>query len=135
MIAQHACCTKVQKQAKVATLDKESIMNTLWRRERCFRIHSKEDLTEKAQGIDSTGQKTPAHHNRGLNKTCIPARSKAIGLGTLYYRRLCGTNSPTRAVVRKDLASSDQKSPAHRKGETNKTCVLAGSQASGSEML
>ena len=35
-------------------LDKESHMSTLWRRDECLRICSKEDLAEKAQAIEVT---------------------------------------------------------------------------------
>jgi len=39
---------------KFVTLDKDSNMSTLWRREEFLRICSKEDLTEKAQDIEVT---------------------------------------------------------------------------------
>jgi len=39
---------------KFVTLDKESNMSTLWRREEFLRIYTKEDLTEKAQDIEVT---------------------------------------------------------------------------------
>ena len=39
---------------KFVTLDKESNMSTLWRREEFLRICSKEELAEKAQEIEMT---------------------------------------------------------------------------------
>jgi len=42
---------KPQSKLKFITLDKKSIMSTLWRREKFLRICSKKDLTEKAQDI------------------------------------------------------------------------------------
>ena len=39
---------------KFVTLDKESNMSTLWRREEFLRICSKEELAEKAQDIEVT---------------------------------------------------------------------------------
>ena len=39
---------------KFVTLDKESNMSTLWRREEFQRICSKEELAEKAQDIEGT---------------------------------------------------------------------------------
>jgi len=39
---------------KFVTLDKESTMSTLWRREEFLRTCSKEDLAEKAQDIQVT---------------------------------------------------------------------------------
>jgi len=45
---------KPKSKLKVVTLDKESNMSTLWRREEFLRICSKEDLTEKAQDIEVT---------------------------------------------------------------------------------
>ena len=39
---------------KFVTLDKESNMSTLWRREEFLRTCSKEDLAEKAQDIQVT---------------------------------------------------------------------------------
>jgi len=45
---------KPKSKLKCVTLDKESNMSTLWRREEFLRICSKEDLTEKAQDIEVT---------------------------------------------------------------------------------
>jgi len=45
---------KPKSKLKFVTLDKESDMSTLWRREEFLRICSKEDLTEKAQDIGVT---------------------------------------------------------------------------------
>jgi len=45
---------KPKSKLRVVTLDKESNMSTLWRREEFLRIYSKEDLTEKAQDIEVT---------------------------------------------------------------------------------
>ena len=45
---------KPKSKLKFVTLDKESNMSTLWRREEFLRICSKEDLTEKAQDIEVT---------------------------------------------------------------------------------
>jgi len=42
-----------QSIVKFVTLDKESNMSTLWRREEFLRICSKEELAEKAQDMDS----------------------------------------------------------------------------------
>jgi len=42
---------KPKSKFKFVTLDKESNMSTLWRREEFLRICSKEDLAEKAQDI------------------------------------------------------------------------------------
>ena len=39
---------------KFVTLDKESNMSTLWQREEFLSICSKEDLSEKAQGVEVT---------------------------------------------------------------------------------
>ena len=47
-------CTLHKSQAQVVTLDKESNMSTLWRRENFPRICRKEDLAEKAQDIEVT---------------------------------------------------------------------------------
>jgi len=43
-----------KSKVKFVTLDKESNMSTLWRREEFLRICSKEDLAEKAQDIEVT---------------------------------------------------------------------------------
>ena len=43
---------KPKSKLKFVTLDKESNMSTLWRREEFLRICSKEDLTEKAQDME-----------------------------------------------------------------------------------
>jgi hypothetical protein len=43
---------KPKRKLKFVTLDKESSMSTLWRREEFLRICSKEELAEKAQGIE-----------------------------------------------------------------------------------
>jgi len=45
---------KSKSKLKFVTLDKESNMSTLWRREEFLRICSKEDLAEKAQDIEVT---------------------------------------------------------------------------------
>jgi len=45
---------KPKSKLKFVTLDKESNISTLWRREEFLRICSKEDLTEKAQNIEVT---------------------------------------------------------------------------------
>jgi len=45
---------KPKSKLKFVTLDKESNMSTLWRREEFLRICSKEDLAEKAQDIEGT---------------------------------------------------------------------------------
>ena len=45
---------KPKSKLKFVTLDKESNMNTLWRREELLRICSKEELAEKAQDIEVT---------------------------------------------------------------------------------
>jgi len=45
---------KPKSRLEFVTLDKESNMSTLWRREEFLRICSKEDLTEKAQDIEVT---------------------------------------------------------------------------------
>jgi len=43
---------KPKSKLKFVTLDKESNMSTLWRREEFLRICSKEELAEKAQDIE-----------------------------------------------------------------------------------
>ena len=45
---------KPKSKLRFVTLDKESTMNTLWRREEFLRICSKEELAEKAQDIEVT---------------------------------------------------------------------------------
>jgi len=45
---------KPKSKLKFVTVDKESNMSTLWRREEFLRICSKEDLTKKAQDIEVT---------------------------------------------------------------------------------
>ena len=45
---------KLKSKLKLFTLDKESNMSTLWRREEFLRICSKEELAEKAQDIEVT---------------------------------------------------------------------------------
>jgi len=45
---------KPKSKLKFVTLDKESNMSTLWRREEFLRICIKEDLAEKAQDIEVT---------------------------------------------------------------------------------
>jgi len=45
---------KPKSKLRVVTLDKESNMSTLWRREEFLRICSKEELAEKAQDIEVT---------------------------------------------------------------------------------
>ena len=45
---------KPKSKLKFVTLDKESNMSTLWRREQFLRICSKEVLAEKAQDIEVT---------------------------------------------------------------------------------
>ena len=45
---------KPQRKLKFVTLDKESNMSTLGRREKFLRICSKEELAEKAQDIEVT---------------------------------------------------------------------------------
>jgi len=45
---------KSQNKLKFVTLDKESNMSTLWRREEFLRICNKEELAEKAQEIEVT---------------------------------------------------------------------------------
>ena len=45
---------KPKSKLKFVTLDKESNMSTLWRREDFLRICSKEELVEKAQDIEVT---------------------------------------------------------------------------------
>jgi len=45
---------KSQIKLKFVTLDKESNISTLWRREEFLRICSKKDVTEKAQDIEVT---------------------------------------------------------------------------------
>jgi len=45
---------KPKSKLKFVTLDQESNMSKLWRREEFLRICSKEDLTEKAQDIEVT---------------------------------------------------------------------------------
>jgi len=46
------------------TLDKESNMSTMWRREEFLRICSKEDLAEKAQEIEVTIPVKKNHETR-----------------------------------------------------------------------
>ena len=43
---------KPKSKLKFVTIDKESNMSTLWRREEFLKICSKEDLTEKAQDME-----------------------------------------------------------------------------------
>jgi len=43
---------KPKSKLKFVTLDKESNISTLWRREEFLKICSKEDLTEKAQDLE-----------------------------------------------------------------------------------
>jgi len=45
---------KPKSKLNFVTLDKESNMSTLWRREEFLRIYSKEKLAEKAQDIEVT---------------------------------------------------------------------------------
>jgi len=45
---------KPKSKLKFVTLDKESNMSMLWRREKFLRICSKKDLVEKAQDIEVT---------------------------------------------------------------------------------
>jgi len=45
---------KPKSKLKFVTLDKESKISTLWRREEFLRICSKEELAEKAQDIEVT---------------------------------------------------------------------------------
>ena len=45
---------KPKSKLKFVTLDKESNMSTLWRRQEILRICSKEELAEKAQDIEVT---------------------------------------------------------------------------------
>ena len=45
---------KPKSKLKFVTLDKESNMSTLWRREEFLRICNKEELAEKAQDIEVT---------------------------------------------------------------------------------
>ena len=45
---------KLKSKLKFVTLDKESNMSTLWRREEFLGICSKEELAEKAQDIEVT---------------------------------------------------------------------------------
>jgi len=45
---------KPKSKLKFVTLDKESNMSTLWRREEFLKICSKEELPEKAQYIEVT---------------------------------------------------------------------------------
>jgi len=45
---------KPKSKLKFVTLDQESIMSTLWRREEFVRICSKEELAERAQDIEAT---------------------------------------------------------------------------------
>ena len=45
---------KPKSKLKFVTLDNESNMSTLWRREEFLRMCSKEDLAEKAQDIEVT---------------------------------------------------------------------------------
>jgi len=45
---------KPKRKLKFVTLDKESKMSSLWRREEFLRICSKEELAEKAQDIEVT---------------------------------------------------------------------------------
>jgi len=45
---------KPKSKLKFVTVDKESNMSTLWRREEFLRICSEEDLVEKAQAIEAT---------------------------------------------------------------------------------
>jgi len=45
---------KPKSKLKFVTLDKESNMSTLWRREEFLRICNKEELVEKAQDIEVT---------------------------------------------------------------------------------
>jgi len=45
---------KPKSKLKFVTLDKESKISTLWRREEFLRICSKEDLAEKAQDMEVT---------------------------------------------------------------------------------
>ena len=45
---------KPKSKLKFVTLDKESNMSTLWRREEFLRICSKEEMVEKAQDIEVT---------------------------------------------------------------------------------
>ena len=57
---------KPKSKLKFVTLDKESNMSTLWRREEFLRICSKEDLAQKAQDIEVTihvNQSKEARHN------------------------------------------------------------------------
>jgi len=45
---------KPKSKLKFVTIDNESNMSTLWRREKILRICSKEDVTEKAQDVEVT---------------------------------------------------------------------------------
>jgi len=52
----HNAAQKTKSKLKFVTLDKESNVSTLWRREKFLRICSKEGLAEKAQDIEVTIQ-------------------------------------------------------------------------------
>jgi len=69
---------KPQSKLKFVFLDKESNMNTLWRREDFLRICSKEDLAEKAQDIEVT---IPVKKVRRHTTTLIQCLSLWAGHG------------------------------------------------------
>jgi len=68
---------KPKSKLKFVTLDRESNMSTLWRREEFLRICSKEDLTEKAQDIEVTTS------IQGLSSYCKSFLGQATGWGRI----------------------------------------------------
>jgi len=70
---------KPKSKLKFVMLDKESKMSTLWRRDECLRICSKEDLAEKAQAIEVT---IPVKTSQETRHKHDPA--------TFFMNRFCG---------------------------------------------
>jgi len=71
---------KPKSKLMFVTLDKESNMSTMWRREEFLRICSKEDLMEKAQDKDVTTSM------QGLSSYLVSGAGDRMGLQSI---RLC----------------------------------------------
>ena len=83
---------KPKSKLKFVTLDKESNMSTLWRREEFLRICSKGELAEKAQDIEGTLSKKVKRHGttsiQGLSSKIVSGAGDWMGSQSMRICRL-----------------------------------------------
>jgi len=86
---------KPKSKLKFVTLDKESNMGMLWRREEFLRIYSKKDLAEQAQDIEVTVPFKLEVRGHGTTRSSVVLRKSFLGQATSWGHNQWGSTDRT----------------------------------------